>query len=284
VARFRNQKMGLPYNIDVEFGGILMRNFVFAAIAVFMATVPWMATSDAQTLAAIQSRGKVLIGIDGSNPPYGMMDQNMQITGIDVGVAKMIARDLGVSLEIVPVTGPNRVPFLLAKKVDLVVATFAVTPERARSVSFTIPYGSDDQVVVGKKDVVVKSAADLGGKTIGVVRGGLADVALTPLLPATTTIRRYEDDALNVAAFLAGQVDFIGNSASLLQPIIDKDAAHLEQKFLARRSPYSIGMRSDDPEFLHLINTFIYCYRLDGSLDQLDAKFGVAKQGDLPSF
>src|SRR6267143_259844 len=77
--------------------------------------------------------------------------------------AKLIAKDLGVTLEMVPVTGPNRVPFLLSGKADMVVSIFGITPERAKSVAFSIPYGT------------LKAVIFLKGKRIGVARGNIMD-------------------------------------------------------------------------------------------------------------
>lgn len=238
------------------------------------------------TLDAIQKRGKVLIAIDTGTPPYGMLNQDMKPEGIDVDMAEKIAKDLGVPLEIVPVTGPNRIPFLLTNKADIVISTFSVTPERAKSVAFTIPYGAEELVVAGKKSIPVAKVEDLAGKSLGVVRGTIQDTEITRVAPESTTIRRYEDDATAASAILSGQVDFFVNGEVLSKAIMDKDPTQsLEQKFVLRSSPYSIGVRQGDPDFLQMINTFIYTYRLDGTLEGFQTKWLGAKQtSPLPSF
>src|SRR6478609_8402656 len=78
-------------------------------------------------LDAILKRGKVLIAIDMGSPPYAMTDAQMKPQGADVEAAELLAKDLGVPLEIVPTTGQGRVPVLLSGKADLVMATFSIT-------------------------------------------------------------------------------------------------------------------------------------------------------------
>ena len=74
-------------------------------------------------------------------------------------------------LEIVPVTGANRIPYLITGRVDLVMATFAVSPERAKSVWFSTPYGATGSVVMAAKDVAVKTYADLDRQESGRCQG-----------------------------------------------------------------------------------------------------------------
>jgi len=112
-------------------------------VLVAMSAVP----ARAQLLDEIVKRGKVQIAVDTGTPLFGITDANMQPDGADVEVAKLIAKDLGVTLEMVPVTGPNRVPFLLSGKADMVVSIFGITPERAKSVAFSIPYGTLKAVI-----------------------------------------------------------------------------------------------------------------------------------------
>ncbi|POA50601.1 ABC transporter substrate-binding protein, partial [Pseudomonas sp. GW460-R15] len=82
-------------------------------------------------------------------PPYGTTDAKNQPDGYDADVAKLLAKDWGVKANIVPVTGPNRIPFLLTNKVDLLVASLAVTPERAKQVQFSQPYAAATIVLYG---------------------------------------------------------------------------------------------------------------------------------------
>jgi polar amino acid transport system substrate-binding protein len=227
----------------------------------------------------------VNIGIDLAIPPYGTTDANMQPAGFDVDMAKLIAKDLGEKLNIVPVTGPNRVAYLLTKKVDMIISTFSVTPERAKSVAFTDPYGANVVVAAGRKGETLNSTADLAGKAIAVVRGTIQDTDVTQLAPKGATIRRYDDDATAAAAILSGQVDVIVTGQQIAQSLVDRDPSKtLQIKLVMGLSPYSIGIRPGDPDLLHWLNTAIYYHRLNGDLQAMYQKWIGGNMPPLPTF
>ena len=95
----------------------------------------------ADTMSDIKARGKLLVAIDIGLPPFGTVDAQMQPTGSYVEAARLLAAHLGVPLEIVPATGPSRIPLLLTGKVDAVMSSFSITEERKKVVAFSIPYG-----------------------------------------------------------------------------------------------------------------------------------------------
>ena len=139
--------------------------------------------ASAQTVADIKKKGEITVGMLVDFPPYGTMNTSNQPDGYDADVAKLLAKDLGVKLNLVPVTGPNRIPFLLTNKLDLLVASLAITPERAKQVQFSNPYAAATIVLYGDKKANIKAPADLKGKRIGVARASNQDVALTTIAP-----------------------------------------------------------------------------------------------------
>jgi polar amino acid transport system substrate-binding protein len=131
----------------------------------------------AQTFDAIQKRGKLLAAINLAAPPFGTTDSEMQPAGYDVDIAKLLAKDLGVTLEIVPVTNESRIPALLTGKADIVISVLQITPERAKSVMFTSPYGMHQSLVLAPAATKIASLADLANKRVGVARGSVyADI------------------------------------------------------------------------------------------------------------
>src|SRR5512132_4337065 len=101
---------------------------------------PFGLSAHADTLDEIKKAGKIRVAIDTAIPPFGMTDDKMQPTGSDVDLAKLLAKDLGVQLEIVTTTGPSRIPMLQTNKADIVVSTLSITPDRAKVIDFSIPY------------------------------------------------------------------------------------------------------------------------------------------------
>ena len=105
-----------------------------------LALLAFQGVANAQTPDEIIQRGKVVIAIDTTVPPYGMLDEGNQPSGIDVDVANEIGKALKVPVEFVTVNSPGRIPALLSNRVDMVVAIFSITPERALQVAFSNPY------------------------------------------------------------------------------------------------------------------------------------------------
>ena len=110
------------------------RRAAIAALGLGAALTVFAPLASAQTVADIKKKGEITIGMLVDFPPYGTTNAQNQPDGYDADVAKLLAKDWGVKANIVPVTGPNRIPFLLTNKVDLLVASLAVTPERAKQV------------------------------------------------------------------------------------------------------------------------------------------------------
>jgi len=104
----------------------------------------------ANTLADIKKRGEIAIAVDLGTPPFGSVNAQLQPFGADVDVATKLAKDMGVKLRIVEVTGPNRIPFLMTQKADIVISSFAITPEREKVVDF-VPYSVNRLVVFARR-------------------------------------------------------------------------------------------------------------------------------------
>lgn len=252
-----------------------------AALSIAAATMLTAGTALAQNaLTDIQSRSKVVVAVDVGNPPFGSANAQQQPEGADIDTAKLLAQDLGVELEIVSVTGPNRIPFLQTGQADLVLASFSVTPERARSVNFSNPYGALKLVIWAPKSVSLMSMEDLKGKRIGVTRGGIQDTDVTRLAPEGTEIVRFDNDATVTAAMLAGQVDAFATADHLAAAIAERNPEkELENKITIRNSYYAVGVRQGEQDLLHWVNTWIQFHKQDG---QLAAIYKQWMKSDLP--
>ena len=102
------------------------------------------------------------IGVPVDVPPFGSVNQQRQPEGFDIELAEMVAKALGVKVELQQITGANRIPFLLTDKVDIVISVMGLTPERAKQIMFTAPYADTYLAVFGPKSANVTSAAELG--------------------------------------------------------------------------------------------------------------------------
>ena len=240
---------------------------------VLIALLSVVSAAQADTLDDIKKAGKVRIAIDTAIPPFGMTDDKMQPSGSDIDTAQLLAKDLGVQLEIVTTTGPTRIPSLQTNKADLVVSTLSITPDRAKVIDFSIPYADHPSVVGGLPSIAIKSYADLAGKKVAVVRGTTQDTDLTREAKGAQLVR-YEDDATMALAFASGQVDILATARSLLPAISKKNPGRTAESKITMQTNYlAIGLRKDEPKLKAWVNDWVKANLQNGKLGAIYKKW-----------
>jgi polar amino acid transport system substrate-binding protein len=241
--------------------------------ALFFTAILSMA-AQAQTPDEIIRRGKVVIAIDTTTPPYAMLDSNNQPVGYDIDVANAIGRKMKVPVEFVTVNSPGRIPALLSNRVDMVIAIFSITSERALQVQFSIPYAGQSAVLIAPKSVNIKGPDDLKGLRVGLTRGALEDGVLTGLNIPGVTLLRFDDQPSTIQAMLSGQVDAVGGG-DYGEIYLRRSAKgeEMEAKFLLRAAHFGIGTRRGQHELNQWLNTFIYEMKNTGELDAISRKW-----------
>ena len=196
-----------------------------------------------------------------------------------------MAKYLGVECELVPVTGPNRIPYLLTGKADVLVATFGITPERARQVQFCIPYSSIDIVLMAPAERKIDAAADWR-------RSGWAWRAPARRTPRSAGSRRRARASCastmtprTAQALLSNQIDAIGvNTITARQIQGMNPSANYEAKLVLRHQPNGITVRRGQTDLHQWINTFIYFIKNNGELDAIHRRWFNAPLPELPVF
>ncbi|MBL8698006.1 MAG: transporter substrate-binding domain-containing protein [Alphaproteobacteria bacterium] len=250
------------------------RRVIGALLAILALTGLPSLPAAAQGVDAILKRGKIIVGIDLAVPPFGLQDQSFKPTGSEVETAQLLAKDLGVELEIVPTTAQNRIPYLVTNRVDLIMATFAISPERAKSVWFSTPYGATGSVLMAPKGLAIKSYAELAGKKVSVARGSFTEQSLVREAPSTTQIVRFDDDASATAAMVAGQVDAYGTAMPIALDLIKRfPDKQFEVKFSMLTAWYSIGLKRGDSDLLQWVNSFLFFHLQNGDLAKIYEKW-----------
>lgn len=230
-------------------------------------------TAAAQSIADIKTRGKVLVAMDLGSPPYAFTDANQQPQGSDIETAKLLAAEMGVELQIVPTNGQGRIPALLSKKADLVIATFSYTPERAKTVAFSDPYSFTRSVIFAEKSAKISNLDDLVGKKTGVARGTTPDVQLGKLLPKGADIVRYDDDATTIAALASGQIDALGTADNRFLTLEERFPGRFEIKYQVDKYYLGIGLRLGNQELLDYLNNFVATNMQNGKLPEIYEKW-----------
>ncbi|CAM5777350.1 amino acid ABC transporter substrate-binding protein [Labrys miyagiensis] len=250
-----------------------------AALALPFGTLP----AAAATPDEIKARGKIMVGVLTDYPPFGGTDAEQKPAGYDADVAALLAKKLGVTLEFVPVTGPNRIPYLLTNKVDLLIATFGITPERMKQVLFSNPYSTLTTYIMGPKDLKIAKPEDLVGVTIGVARASTQDITVSQIAPPGAQIMRFDDDATTTQAIISGQVQTIGASNTVLAQLTkDYASLNIEAKFKMKEQANGMAFRKADTALQEWCNTFIAEIVADGQLSQINQKWFGSPLSPLP--
>ncbi len=257
------------------------RHLLLAFLAVTALAIGQRAEAQNDTLAAIQQAKKIRIAMDVGLPPYAMKDDKLELIGSEVELAKLLAADLGVALEVVPTTGPNRIPFLTTNKADIVISTLAITPEREKVIDFSVPYGAALNVVAAPKSLEIKSLADLSGKKIAVTRGTTNDTEVTKGAPKDAEIVRFDDEATSLTALVSNQLDIVAQNPSFIATIQKRNPAkQLEIKFVLKQIDFAIGVRKGDAQLKAWLDQWIAANLANGKLSAMHKKYhGV----DLPA-
>ncbi len=145
-----------------------------------------------RTLEEIQESGTVKIGVFSDKNPFGYVDENGEYQGYDVYFAERIAEDLGVEVEYVSTEAASRIEYLQTGKVDIILANFTVTEERAEEVDFALPYMNVALGVVSPDSNVITDLDDLGeDDAVIVISGTTAETYLTENYP-DITLQKYD--------------------------------------------------------------------------------------------
>ena len=157
-----------------------------------------------RTLDEIKSSGTINIGVFSDKSPFGFVDENGAYQGYDVYFGNRIGQDLGVKINYVSTEAANRIEYLQTGKVDIILANFTVTPERAQEVDFALPYMNVALGVVSPDSRVITSLSDIGADDqVIVISGTTAETYLEKNNPEIK-LQKYDAYAEAKTAFENG--------------------------------------------------------------------------------
>lgn len=243
-------------------------------------------TESVNIIEKIKNDGVIRIAVPEDTPLFGTVGADGEHTGYDVEVAKLLAKDMGVEVELVPVTSANRIPYLTSGKVDLVISSMGVKPERAEVINFSNAYAPFFWAVYAPADLDVASVEDASAYKVGATLGTLEEIAYTDAAGEdATNIQRFDDQATTVQAFLTGQADLIVTGNAIAAGIIaDHPEMNVESKFVLQQSPCHIGVRRGEDGLLTWVNAFVYSHTLNGDLDKLSVEWFGEPLPDFPNY
>ncbi len=265
---------------------LLQRISSALAIGLLAAGFASAASAAVQTIDDIIKAGKIVVGVSTTTPIFGLANKDGEPEGYDPDVARLLAKYLGVKVEFVPVTGANRIPQLLSGRVDVLICLFGITPERAQQVWYSMPYAYEAATLVAPAAVNVKTVDDLKGKRVGVPRGAMQDLMLTPIAQEKGfQLQRFDDEATELQALIAGQID-LGGTGLLVNDRLNRNnpGKDYQVKIVLRPLHFGIGIRRGEADKLQWLNTFVYTIKNNGELDAISRKWRQRPLEELPVF
>ncbi|MGN6581334.1 MAG: ABC transporter substrate-binding protein [Bordetella sp.] len=232
--------------------------------------------SASSTLQKVLQRGTLRVGDCLSFAPFGFMDQNGKPDGYDVDLAKELAKEMGVKLDMVDTTSANRIPNLQTSKVDVVFCNFTRNLERAKEIEFTTPYVVASEAMLVRKDSGIHSAKDMANRTIATVKGSTnGDEVRSMGIPVK--IQEYDSSQAAILAVKQGQADamiedtnFLAYQAKLDPSLMVTDDALVPLEYNA------FGVKQGDQVWLNYLNLYLFNINASGLNKQLYRKwFGV---------
>lgn len=241
--------------------------------------------AQAQTLDRILKEKKIRITAEVTSPPFGILDKNGQPDGSEIATARQLAKDLGVELDLVQVTGAQRIPALLAGRADVAISSLSITLDRAKTVMFANPHGALSVIVTAPAGVKIASAADLSGKRVGITRATLEEATVPKIAPKDAQLVFFDDIASTIQALLSGQVDCASFSSFAAKSVADRNPdKKLENKFTVATAFYAAAVKPGDFDLLQFINTWVWLRTSDGTLGKIYEEHTGVKLVDLPKF
>lgn len=271
-------------------GGIFMKKFIVSLLYVSVLALALMIAGcggekkkdDAQsgvqpaqntvweqsTLNKIIKRGVLRVGLEAGYMPFELKNKNGEIIGFDVDMAKMMASEMGVKLQLVNTAWDGIIPGLLTDKYDIIMSGMTITPQRNLQINFADPYIVVGQTVLLKKDLIGKitSYEQLNDPkyTISTKLGVTGDYA-TKKYMSKANIRLFETEQEGAMEVMNGKADaFVYDlpyNAIFFSQNKDK-IGFLEQPFTYE--PLAWSIKKGDPDFLNFLNNFLAQVKGDG--------------------
>jgi len=246
-----------------------MKKLVLSILVLTLAFAVVGCGGEQDTWEQIQDEEKLTIGMSADYKPFEYTDEDGQIIGFDVDIAKAIGEKLGVEVEFVDTAFDGLIPGLKSGKYDLIMSAMTITEKRAKAVDFTDPYFNAGQVVAVTADNDnIQSVEDLEGKKVGTQLGTTGDLKVSEM-ENIEQIKRYEKIPQAFIDLNNGRIDAVVNDLPVTAAYI---LTNPEVKIVGKpftTENYGIAARPGDEQLLTEINTALQEVKEDGTYDEV---------------
>lgn len=218
-----------------------------------------------------------VMGLDDSFPPMGFRDENNEIVGYDVDLAREVTKRMGVELALQPIDWNAKEQELNTGKIDCIWNGFTITPERANALTFTKPYVKNAQVVVVRSNSSFKTLADLAGSSVGLQAGSSAASALDSSTEFKSSLKGVIEFKDNLTALM--DLEIKGVEAVVMDLLVANDNINrsgkayriLEESLTPEE--YGIGFRKKDLALMNKVQDTLEAMAADGTVSAIATKW-----------
>jgi len=225
----------------------------------------------------VKEKGELVMGLDDSFPPMGFRDENNEIVGFDVDLAKEVCERLGIKLTLQQIVWETKEQELNSGKIDCIWNGFTINDERKKQVLFTKPYMGNRQVLVVKSDSALATLDDFSGKKVALQAGSSAADALAAAADFKAKLGEvveFEDNMIALMDLETGGVD-----AVLMDEIVadyNIKAGKINAKVLDEAlapEEYGIGFRLKDNALMTKVQETLDEMKKDGTFAEISMKW-----------
>ena len=232
------------------------------------------------TPETIKERGVLRVGVKDSLIGMGYLNpETGEYEGLEIDIAREIAKELGVDIEFLVVTPTTRLQMIDSGDIDISLSNFTITEERKMSYHFSAPYYTDAVGVMVLKNSGISSLEDLDGKTIGVTMSSTSAQSLKEYLGEgyELSFDEFDDHAGIKLALSAGAIDAHCVDTVVLSTYMDDTTVILEDRFAAQ--PFGVVSKLSNTELNAYVDALIEKWLSDGTIEAIREANGL-----LPSF
>jgi len=233
-------------------------------------------------LEDIQTTGILKAGVKYDYKPFGFIKDD-KVVGFDIDLARYIANNLGVALQMQQVTSKNRIQKVKNDTIDIAIASMTHNKKREKDIDFSIHYFFDGQSILAKSDLRKTNAIGFNGKYIAAIKGSTSGINFKKLVPKAR-IKYYDDYNKALEDLNDGYVDAI--TTDLIWCITQIKNNPMEYKIVGKKlssEPYGIGVKKGEDRLLTKINEILLNSVQDGTYERLYQKWFDEKPTRLPS-
>ncbi|HML48650.1 MAG TPA: amino acid ABC transporter substrate-binding protein [Clostridia bacterium] len=250
---------------------------LLAALLLVTALMP--ALAEDTSLDKILQKGELVLGLDDSFPPMGYRDENNEIVGFDIDLAREVCVRLGVELKLQPIDWAAKEMELNSGNIDCIWNGMSSTPERQESMACSMDY-LNNKIVFLAKDPAIKGREDLVGKRVAVQSGSYAEEVLEQDAQYADFYKSL-DEVLAYPDYLTAIMDMQNGNVEAV--LIDLVVANYQMTQIGDDSLftvdnlsddlYCVGFRKDDVSLRDKVNEIFKEMAKDGKLDEISAKW-----------